>query len=29
MHILPPLDITALAFFLFAWGGYAIAVASA
>ena len=26
MHILPPLDITALAFFLLAWGGYAIAV---
>jgi uncharacterized membrane protein len=26
MHILPPLDIAALAFFLLAWGGYAIAV---
>jgi uncharacterized membrane protein len=26
MHILPPLDLAALAFFLFAWGGYAIAV---
>ena len=26
MHILPPLDIAALAFFLFAWGGYAVAV---
>ena len=26
MHILPPLDIAALAFFLLAWGGYALAV---
>jgi uncharacterized membrane protein len=26
MNILPPLDIAALAFFLLAWGGYAIAV---
>ena len=26
MHILPPLDVAALAFFLLAWGGYAIAV---
>jgi uncharacterized membrane protein len=26
MHILPPLDLAALAFFLLAWGGYAIAV---
>ena len=26
MHVLPPLDIAALAFFLLAWGGYAIAV---
>jgi uncharacterized membrane protein len=26
MHILPPLDIAALAFFLLAWSGYAIAV---
>jgi uncharacterized membrane protein len=26
MHLLPPLDIAALAYFLLAWGGYAIAV---
>jgi uncharacterized membrane protein len=26
MHLLPPLDIAALAFFLLAWGGYAIVV---
>jgi uncharacterized membrane protein len=26
MHVLPPLDIAALAFFLLAWGGYAITV---